>query len=450
MCYTINVIDSFRGKMPFGAVPILRKGAQLLLREIYMAMKKSKQERTKAISCLGVLLIVCMLAIAVCTAAVNLMFKGGNVPKLGKHYFCLYTQDDMGSRIPAGSLVIAEEIKEIRNKSIVLYRNTSDQYSIAEISLVVDSASTETTAPATLYYLTTVKEPTAVAVSRGDIIGNCTHFSAEMGTLVGFLTGPGGIAAGIILPCLIMILYLCAAMVAAKEEAAQNGEGFDDDGDTDLSFVRSIQKKQQEIAERDAERHAREAGGAETDTLPVKHRMSDEELARQEEEEAERRAERIAAVRSHMEQRRQSDTPDGVPLYTTEIITKTHTLSIPKSPLTTTQQRSAVRTGITAAVTAELARAGAKTATGPIPVPAAHAKPAAPAPAPAEPAKPAAPAPAPAEPAKPAAPAPAPAEPVKPAAPAPAPAEEEFDSPIASASYEDLMAFLNSEEEKLK
>ena len=41
----------------------------------------------------------------------------------------------------------------------------------------------------------------------------------------------------------------------------------------------------------------------------------------------------------------------------------------------------------------------------------------------------------------------APAE--EPAADAPAEPEEPYDSPIASASFDDLMAFLNSEEEKL-
>jgi hypothetical protein len=425
-----------------------------------MATKKRTQERKKAVSCLGVLLIVCMLLIAGCTAAVNLMFRDGKVPKIGKHYYCYYTQDDMGSRIPAGSLVIAEEISEIRNKSVVLYRNTSDQYRVAEISLVLDSTSTETEAPATLYYLTTVKDPTAVAVSRSDIIGNCTHLSAELGTLVGFLLGPGGIAVGLILPCLIIILYLIAALIAAKEAADQDIEGYEDDGDTDLAFVKSIQRKQQEIAERDAERHAREAeaAGADSEVLPVKRRrMSDEELERLEEEEAARRAERIAAVRSHMEQRRQSDTPDGVPLYTTEIITKTHTLSIPKvgdRPLTTTQQRSAVRVSATgtiqrpASTTGEIPKPVVKPVTAPIPAapaPEAHAKPAAPAaPAPVEKPAPAAPAPAPAEKPALAAPAPAPAE-----KPAPAAAEEPYDSPIASASFDDLMAFLNSEEEKL-
>ena len=408
-----------------------------------MATKKRKQERTKAISCLGVLLIICMLLIAGFTAGVNLLFHGGSVPKIAGKYLCYYTGDDMGDRVPAGSLVIAEDYDELKNKSIVLYRSTSEEYRIAEVSLVLDSAATDVTLPGSVYYLTTEKEATAIAVSANDIIGCCTHLSAELGTLVGFLISPIGIAAGIILPCLILILYLCAAMVAAKEAAEQDDAQFDDDTDTDLAFVKSIQKKQQEIAERDAVRHAKEAAKAGTEApVPKHHRMSDEEIAKLEEEEAARRAERIAAVRSHMEQRRQSDTPDGVPLYTTEIITKTHTLSIPKpgSQLTTTQQRSAVKVSATGTIQRPTSATGETPTPFVKPSTAAIAPEKKPAEPPVEPKPAEKPAPIPEE--KPAAPAPAPAE--------PAPVEEEpYDSPIASATYDDLIAFLNSEEEKL-
>ena len=375
------------------------------------------------------LLIVCMLLIAACTVSVNFLFKDGKAPKLGSTYYCYYTEEDMGERVPSGSLVIADASAQLANQNVVLYKTTSDEYRIAELGLVVDSASTAVdAATSSVYYLTTVTHPTAVAVGKDDILAVCTRLSPELGVVIGFLLSPVGIAAGLILPCLIMLLYLCAALVAAKEAADQEAEQYEE-ADTDLAFVKSIQKKQQAIAERDAERHAKEdAEKAGTPAQKQIRRLTDEELAKMEEEEAARRAERIAAVRSHMEQRRQSETPDGVPLYTTEIITKTHTLPIPKvgdKPLTTTQQRPAVKTGTTAPLptltaTAELQKAAqqvVKPATAQIPTPA-------PAQAPA---------------------APAPAETPVPAAPA----EEEYDSPIASASFEDLMAFLDSEEKKL-
>jgi len=398
-----------------------------------MATKKMKQERVKTISCLGVLLIICMLLVAACTVTVNLLFKNGNAPKIGSHYYCYYTEEDMGERVPSGSLVIADETDLLVNGNIVLYKNTSDDFRIADLSLVLDSTSTSVDAPSSVYYLTTATNPTAVAVSKTDILAVCTRRSPELGILIGFLLSPMGIAAGLILPCLIMLLYLCAAMVAAKEAAEQEAEQYEE-ADTDLAFVKSIQKKQQEIAERDAERHAKEAAENAGSSAPVRkqpRRLTDEELAKMEEEEAARRAERIAAVRSHMEQRRQSDMPDGVPLYTTEIITKTHTLTIPKAgdkPLTTTQQRSAVKSGVTGQIPKPVSSATESQKTAPQIV-----KPVtAPVPTPAVPKD---------EPHKEAA---APAVPDLPAA------EEDYDSPIASASFEDLMAFLDSEEEKLQ
>lgn len=386
-----------------------------------MATTKSKQAKTKSISALGALLIVCMLLIAGCTIAVNFMFRNGNAPKIGENRYCFYNESDMGDRVPAGSLVIAKPANQLVNHDVVLYRTTSAEYRIAEINLMLGDGEPVS------FYLMTVTNPTAIVVSKDDIVGVCTGRSPELGVTVGFLTGTVGIVIGLILPCVVLLLYLIAVLVAAKENADQQA-ALEDDTDTDLAFVKSIQKKQQEIAARDAKRHAREAAEA-GEELPAKkqHRLSDEELASLEEEEAARRAERIAAVRSHMEQRRSSDSTDGVPLYTTEIITKTHTLSIPKvsdRTMTTTQQRAAVKSSATAEIRAQRVRP----VTAQIEVPV----------KPAEKEKPV-------ETPKPA----APVEEVKPApVPAPIPEPEE-DSPITSASFDDLMAFLNSEEDKL-
>lgn len=302
------------------------------------------KKKKKGISCLGVLLIFCMLLIAASTLTVNLLFRNNNAPEiLGKRY-CYYTENDMGDRIPAGELVIAEQPDNVKTQDIVLYRTPDQGYRIAVASLIVETSSTVPDASGTTFYLTTVTNTTAISVSDSDIVGICTRRSPELGVLVGFLTGTAGIIAGLILPCVILILYMIAVIIGNREANRELPE----DEDTDLAFVKSIQRKQQEIAERDAERLAKEQQehqstifAPEKPEQPKRSpRLSDEEIERMEEEEAARRAERIAAVRSHMEQRRQTETPDGVPLYTTEIITKTHTLSIPKvgdKPLTTTQ-----------------------------------------------------------------------------------------------------------------
>lgn len=309
-----------------------------------------KNKRKKRVSCLGVLLILCMLAIAACTVTVNLLFRGGNAPLLFGNRYCYYTQEDMGDRVPAGSLIIAEETSNIEMQNIVLYRNEQNEFRIAVASLIVDTDSNVPGQTGKTYYLTTVTNTTAVQAEEDAIVGICLYRSPELGVIIGFLSGTIGLIVGLVLPCVILLLYMIA--VIAKGNSDDNE--LADDEDNDLEFVKSIQQKQQRIAQMDAERQERERkkiqtfdddfyddhDDADAPKKQPKQYLSDEEIAQMEEEEAARRAERIAAVRSHMEQRRQTETPDGVPLYTTEIITKTHTLTIPKigdKPLTTAQ-----------------------------------------------------------------------------------------------------------------
>ena len=427
--------------------------------------KKNKQK--KGISCLGALLIFCMLLIAACTVTVNLLFRNGAAPHILGNRYCYYTYDDMGDRVPKGSLVIAEDVNTINMQDIVLYRNDHDEYRIAVASLIVDTSSNVPEQTAKTYYLTTVSESTAVQAEEDAIVGICRRRSPELGVVIGFLTGTIGLIAGLVAPCLILLIYMIAVLAGGKKK----DEDINEDEDTDLAFVKSIQQKQQQIAERDAERMAKEKQNQTFDDAFYDHpdapapakkpHLSDEEIAKLEEEEASRRAERIAAVRTHMESRRQTETPDGVPLYTTEIITKTHTLPIPKTgnekpakpapqlkPTPTSEIPRLTATGHLQIPTAEqieaerveqdrlakaqaLAKATQDEAFG-MPAPKKTEKPA-PAPAPAPVQEAPAPAPAPAEPAS--APAPAPAKPKK--------------QRIASSSFSDLMAFLDDEQKKL-
>ncbi len=106
-------------------------------------MAKNRQKSNKGISCLGALLILCMLLIAAFTGTVNWLFRAGNVTKLLDHYYCYYTADDMGDIVPPGSFVITEETKKINTQEIVLYRDRQNECRIAIASLIVDSSSTE-------------------------------------------------------------------------------------------------------------------------------------------------------------------------------------------------------------------------------------------------------------------------------------------------------------------
>ncbi len=364
---------------------------------IIMAKSSQTKGKKRRVSPLGVLLVILMLLLSAVTLAVNYFFRDGNAPAFGKYSFCYYTADEIPTVIPSGSMVIAEKADAVTKDSIVLYRTTLNTYRIARTALTDPAAGLTPEKP--LIYLTVETVPTPVQVTKSDILGVCRFKSPELGVVAGFLISTVGVLIGLILPCLVLLLYITAAVVAAKEEAAlEEDDDFEDEDDTDLEFVKSIQKKQQQIAERDAERHAGETGEA-----PAKkpRRLTDEEIAEMEEQEAARRAERIAQVRSHMEQRRQSnDTLDGVPLYTTEVITRTHPL--PKTgELSMTRQQPAVKPGMTGqikkkAVQAEMQKTAVRPITKPIMTAEEAAKPA-PAPAPEQPA----PAPAPAKPAAP-------------------------------------------------
>ena len=302
--------------------------------------------RKKGVSCLGALLMFCMIVLIVCTGTVRLLFRNGNAPKLFGKRYVYYAEDDMGSRVPDGVLVFAEDTDKINTQDIVLYKNAQDQYRIAVASLIVETDSSVEGQSGKTFYLTTVTNTTAFETDSSKVIGICRSFSRELGTLVKIMTGTPGLILLIIMPAAILLFYLLVLLLRRGDSAPEPGT---EEADNDLEFVKSIQQKQQQIAERDAERAERERRKTQTfdngfydePTEKPAHRLSDEEIAQMEEEEAARRAERIAAVRSHMEQRRQTETPDGVPLYTTEIITKTHTLSIPRvgDQITKTQQR---------------------------------------------------------------------------------------------------------------
>ena len=374
-----------------------------LPQRMIMAKQTETKENKRRVSPLGVLLVILMLLLAAVTLAVNYFFRDGNAPTFGKYSLCYYTADEMPTVIPSGSMVIAEKADAVPKDSIVLYRTTLNTYRIAKAALT-DGEGIVPDKPLT--YLTVDTGAAPIQVSKSDILGICKFKSPELGVVTGFLTSPVGVLIGLILPCLVLLLYVAAAVVAAKESAELEDEDeFEDEDDTDLAFVKSIQKKQQQIAERDAERLASESGAA----AKQPRRLTDEELAEMEEQEAARRAERIAQVRSHMEQRRQTETPDGVPLYTTEIITRTHTMPLPKTgELSMTRQQPAVKPGMTGqiprkkAVTAEMQKTAVRPITKPIMTAEEAAKPSKPAAEAAE--KPAEAQTAPAAPAKPAAP----------------------------------------------
>ena len=198
-------------------------------------------KRKRHISCLGVLLIFCMLLVVASTVAINLLFRNGAAPSFLGNRYVHYTEDDMPSRVPQGSLVFAEDTNNITQKDIVLYRNEENQYRIAVASLIVDTDSNVPDQTGKTYYLTTESNTTAVQVEESSIVGICKRRSKELGALIGFLLSLPGTIIGLALPLLIILIYLISS-ISKKKDA----EGLSEDEDNDLAFVKSIQQKQQQ------------------------------------------------------------------------------------------------------------------------------------------------------------------------------------------------------------
>lgn len=302
------------------AIMMIVKGEQpavCRLAKCCMSDMNQKRERGGRVSCLGVLLIVCMLALSAVTLTVNILFrKGAAVPSLFGHRYYRYESADMEPVIPAGTLVIldAEETAAPAVNDIVLYRSTTEGYSIGQVSLVLNSTSTEETVDKQpLYYLTTADNTVAVAVSGGDMVGVCRQQSVELGTIVGFLTGTMGLVLCLILPCVVLLLYLAALFISAREDADDD----DDDDDTDLAFVKALQEKKKALEQTNTD-----------DASESEESRSAKEREAAETEAAIRRAEKFAAIRKNIEGHRAANhNTSEVPLYTTS-----------QTPIPTTKQ----------------------------------------------------------------------------------------------------------------
>ncbi len=267
------------------------------------------QSRAGKASVLGIVMVICLLLLAAVTLSVNLIFRDeATVPKLFGHRYYVYGYDDMetaeeGSTIPAGAMVILDgkDTAAPAVNQIVLYRSTTGDCRIGQVSLVLNETAEDSTAQQTVYYLTTAKNAAAIAVSADDIVGVCRQRSTELGAAVSFLTSTAGLVIAMILPCVAVLLYVAALFVAAREEADD-----DDDDDTDLMFVKALQNKKKAL-EQKATDSTEQAGD---DRTAIAQEAAETEAAI-------RRAEKFAAIRKNIEGHRTASGTAEVPLYTT-------------------------------------------------------------------------------------------------------------------------------------
>ena len=357
------------------------------------------KEKKRIVSGLGVLLIVCMLLLTGITLTVNLLFRENKPVQIAGRKCFYYETSTLPSSIESGALVFAEDLTPTL-QDVVLYQSTSGDYKLGVVSLIANaSSSTELETTGQIYYLTNEQSPSSIAIMEEDVLGVCKKKSLELGGVVRFFTSTSGVVIGIVVPCIILLLYIVAVLMAAYE--AQQEED-DEEEETDLKFAKAMQKKQ--IAETPEKYDVPETVKSVTTELP--------KPVLTEEEEAAQRAARIAAVTSRKKSGATAFSEEDIPLYTAERLSKTHTMRIVRP---TTDTIKATKPEI------------------PKPTPVPEAPKPAPVPKPVVPPPTAQPKPTPSA-SKPTA---------KPTAPKP-------ETPTASsASFEDLMAFLDAEEKKL-
>ncbi len=290
-----------------------------------MDKSKKTKKQGRGASCLGALLIFCMILLAGLTVCANLVARGDKAIKLGGYTCYYYTGDEMTSKISKNNFLFFTEPDMVKQGNIVLYNSTAGNKKIGNVSLVLLSPVMSSQNDELVYHLTNEKSLESVAVMHNDIIGILKGQNKKIGIAMGVMSSKSGILVGLILPCLVLLLYILNLISESRDAADE-----DDDDDTDLAFVKSIQQKKLQQTAEFAKVNPEAAQLAEKEAASRK-KLSKADLEALEEKEAAERAERIAAIRTRMENRKPTEMPDNVPLFTTEFIAKTHTMQIPKN-----------------------------------------------------------------------------------------------------------------------
>jgi hypothetical protein len=190
----------------------------------------------------AVIVILCVILIVISLAS-NILFAGGKVPHVFGTYFYRvseYDEQNVG-KVTAGALLLSKDSSniDINEGDIVLcYPEGSDQLQLRSIySIETDDESGQLK----YYTATAIEQGTELSIPKENIAAVCTGYpqSAELGTMLNFLTGIKGIVAALILPCIVLVIFLIAKIASSKEdedEDEDNEYGFyeyDDDGTAD-------------------------------------------------------------------------------------------------------------------------------------------------------------------------------------------------------------------------
>ncbi len=164
-----------------------------------------------------VVLTIILIALIIFSVGVNFLFssnsRSGSI--FGTNVFIM-NNDTMASEdgIPNGAAVIAdsEEIAVLTEGNVILYREDSKIENIMRIIEVVHDKED------TVYRVAADKAPdNVVEVSKENVVAKCTSQSVKLGKVITFLKSMVGILAGMILPCLILLVMLMFKILSIRK-----------------------------------------------------------------------------------------------------------------------------------------------------------------------------------------------------------------------------------------
>lgn len=182
-------------------------------------------------------LTVILAASVICTVSVNYIFgsssKSGRI--FGKNIYVM-TTDDMLPELENGSAIICEddEIAVLNTGNVILFRQEEDFENIMRIVEVVHNTDS------TVYRVASDSKPEEIYdINKENVIAKCNIESMRLGKIITFLKSVPGILAGMILPCLILLLLIILKIRSVK----QNAKEAEEEWVADLSGSRSSVKE---------------------------------------------------------------------------------------------------------------------------------------------------------------------------------------------------------------
>lgn len=183
--------------------------------------KFMKNGKKLGLTIFQVVLSIILIALIIFSVGVNYIFgssvRSGKV--FGKNIYIMYN-DSMDSEggIPNGSAVIADsnEIAVLTEGNVILFNEEAGIETVMRIVEVVHNTDN------TVYCVATDKEPDNVLnVPKENVIAKCITQSVKLGNVITFLKSMVGILAGMILPCLILLVMLVLKIFSVRRKARE-------------------------------------------------------------------------------------------------------------------------------------------------------------------------------------------------------------------------------------